>query len=190
MDYKERLKLLNEKKNIIKSKCQFMNEASGIYMFWRNTEEKTTACYIGQAKNLLKRTAEHLMGRKQHIDKSLYKRGWCSENNPYGWRLSVLCWCEINQLDELEKYYIDDFVGQGWELYNVTGGGQFDKAGDINERFEVKLKTYRNGKNKGAEKVKEKIKTYFEKYLDVSIKGKPTKIKERKLEEFLKFLEM
>ena len=190
MDYKERLKLLNDNKKIIKSKCLFITETSGIYMFWRNTEEKTTACYIGQAKNLLKRTAEHLMGRKQHIDKSLYKRKWFSEENRYGWHLVVLDKCSVEELDEKEKFYIEDYIKRGYELYNVTGGGQFDKAGDINERFEVKLKTYRNGKNKGAEKVREKIKTYFEKYLDVSIKGKPTKIKERKLEEFLKFIEM
>lgn len=190
MYYKERLKILNEKKSEIKEHCPNITQNSGIYCFWRETEDGNVACYIGQAKNLLKRTAEHLIDRKQHIDKSLYKRKWCGVWNSYGWNLKILEECDISLLDEREKYYIDYFKGIGYELYNVTGGGQFDKAEDINARYEVKLKTYRNGKNKGAEKVREKIKTYFEKYLDVSIKGKPSKIKERKLEEFKKFIEM
>ena len=189
MDYQERLKELWKNKQIILQHCK-MPEESGIYMFHRYKEDGGYACYIGQAKNLLKRTAEHLMGRKQHIDKSLYKRKWISEENPYGWQLDLISICPQEELDKLEKMWIDYFKNLGYELYNVTGGGQFDKAEDINARYEVKLKTYRNGKNKGAEKVREKIKTYFEKYLDVSIKGKPTKIKERKLEEFKKFIEM
>lgn len=181
--------ILNRNKEEVKKHCNKITSESGIYIFYRCTESGENACYIGQAKNLLERTAKHLMGREQHIDKSLYKRKWYSKDNPYGWKLDLLTRCKASELDTAEKLYIDTFLRNGWIMYNVTGGGQIDKAKDINERQEVKLKSYRNGKNIGAEKVKEQIKVYFEKYLDVVIKGKPNKIKERKLKEFMEFIE-
>lgn len=194
---KQRWSILNKNKKIIKEHCPNISEKCGIYMFWRETEEENVACYIGQAKNLLDRTAQHLMGRKQHIDLSLYKRKWFEPWNKYGWNLRVLEECDYNELlnpkeylDKVEQFYINRYKEYGYELYNVTGGGQIDKAKDIGERQQIKLKSYKNGKNLGAEKVREKIKTYFEKYLDVSIKGKTNKTKERKLEEFKKFIEM
>jgi hypothetical protein len=187
---KQRWAILNKYKEEIKTQCPDINEKSGIYVFLRETEDGNSAVYVGQAKNLLERTAQHLMGRKQHIDLSLYKRKWWDKQNPYGWKLYLFCNCEQEELDKMEKYYINNFLKHGYKLYNVTGGGQIDKAKDIGERNQTKLKSYKNGKNLGAEKVREKIKTYFEKYLDVSIKGKINKIKERKLEEFKKFIEM
>ena len=74
-------------------------------------------------------------------------------------------------------------------LYNVTGGGQFNKRADIGERVQPNLKRYKSGKQYGYEKAREQVKTYFDKYLDYSIKDKPTKIKEKKFAEFKQFLE-
>ena len=70
----------------------------------------------------------------------------------------------------------------------MAGGGQFDKAEDVGERYEVKLKTYRNGKAIAHEKARLYVKNMFDKYLDYTIKGKVTKIKERKFAEFGEFL--
>jgi hypothetical protein len=186
----QRWAILSQNKKIIKSKREDITNQSGIYMFWRVMEDGGNACYIGQAKNLLERTAQHLMGREQHIDKSLYKRKWWSSNNPFGWNLAILGNYPLEKLDEVEQKYIQLYLDKGWKLYNVTGGGQIDKAKDINERNQVKLKSYKNGKNLGYEKAREEVKVYFNKYLDVIIKGKTDKVKERKLNEFKKFLEM
>ncbi len=189
MNYRQRFAILNEKKKLIKQICPEISEDSGIYCFYRQNEQGQDCCYIGQAKNLLERTSQHLMGRKQHIDKSLYVHKLYNENNPFGWKLTILRKCSISALDCLEQSYIEFYKDfDNVVLYNVTGGGQFDKAKDIGERQQTKLKSYKNGKGLGYEKARKEVKTYFDKYLDYTIKGKPTKIKERKLKEFKEFL--
>jgi hypothetical protein len=172
--------------------CPGMKHTSGIYMFYRTNEKQERCVYLGQSVDILKRCCEHISvkAKKQHIDKSLAKYGLYSETNPNGWKVKVMYLCEKQFLDNAEKQYIDLYINDGsFKVYNVTGGGQLDKSKDIGERNQTKLKSYKNGKNLGAEKVKEQIRIYFEKYLDVVIKGKPTKIKERKLKEFMEFIE-
>lgn len=187
MDMQKRYIILNEKKKIIKSICPEITTKSGIYLFCRKNEENEFCYYVGQAKNLLQRTAQHLMDKKQHIDKSLYVHNLYRKNNPFGWNLRVLIECKESDLDYWEKAYINFYKNKG-KLYNVNGGGQFDKAEDIGERFEVKLKSYRNGKAIAYDKAREYVKNMFDKYLDYTIKGKTNKIKERKIKEFEEFL--
>ena len=191
MEVKQRLEILEEKKRIIKQVCDNdICPQSGIYMFYRENENGENCCYIGQAKNLLNRTAQHLMLGKNppHIDKSLYKHKLYSANNKFGWKVKVLRVCPIYVLDFWEQDYIQYFIERKWKVYNITGGGQINKAKDIGQRQQNKLKSYKNGKNKGYEKAREQVKVYFDKYLDYSIKGTPTKIKERKMQEFADFL--
>ena len=189
VNYRQRFAILNDKKKIIKSICPEITTKSGIYLFYRKNEQGQDCCYIGQAKNLLERTAQHLMGRKQHIDKSLYVHKLYNGNNRFGWKLAILKKCNMDELDYFEQFYINFYKDiDNTVLYNVTGGGQIDKAKDIGERLQTKLKSYKNGKDLGYEKARNEIKVFFEKYLDYSIKGKPTKIKERKLAEFGEFI--
>ena len=101
----------------------------------------------------------------------------------------MLTYCPEEELDKLEIAYIKKFQDMGIRLYNVTGGGQLDKESDIGERLQVKLKNYKKGKSLGAEKTRNYVKTIFDKYLDFAIKPPANKIKERKAEEFKKFLE-
>ena len=167
-----------------------MQDRAGIYVFWR-IDEKTGEkhAYLGQSVKILTRCADHLAGHKQHIDNSLHNRGLYSEENPYGWTVAVACYCDKSQLDEYEQAYIKAYQEKNINLYNVTGGGQFDKAEDINNRLETNLKRYRSGKTFGFDKCREQVKTYFDKYLDYTIKPPTNKIKERTAEEFRKFLE-
>lgn len=188
MNKKQRFLTLRENEKIIKEICPNIYRTSGIYLFYRINEKNEQCFYVGQAKDLLQRTASHLMGRKQHIDKSIYVHKLYSPDNPNGWQLKVIKTCDTSQLDLAERTYIQYFLEKGCKSYNVAGGGQFDKAGDVGERFEVKLKNYRSGKDKGFEKARNQVKVYFEKYLDYSIKGKPNKIKEKKLIEFKNFI--
>lgn len=162
---------------------------SGIYLFYRINEDKEKCVYVGLAKNLLQRTAGHLSGKKTHIDKSLMVHGLFSQSNLDGWKIKVLEYCPIELLDVRERYYIDFYNNNEYKIYNVCGGGQIDKAKNIAERHEVKLKTYKNGKNKGYIQAKNEIREFFNKYLDYSIKGVSNKIKERKLGQFKEWLE-
>jgi hypothetical protein len=191
MDLKQRFAILSKNKKIIQSLCD--NEItckSGIYAFYRTNEKGEKCFYIGQAKNLLQRTAQHLMGRQQHIDKSLYVHKLYSKDNPNGWKLRVLIYCDEKDLDHFEQFYIKFNQDKGFKSYNVTGGGQFNKKGDIGERQQTKLKSYKNGKDLGYEKARKEIQVFFEKYLDYTIKGKTNKTKERKLKEFKEWLEV
>jgi hypothetical protein len=190
MELKQRFAILNDKKKIIKSICPNITNESGIYLFYRKNEDNETCFYVGQAKDLLTRTAQHLMGRNQHIDKSLYVHKLYSEYNPYGWKLKVVYKCAIRDLDFYEQHFIQYFLKQGYKTYNVTGGGQLNKKQDIGERQQTKLKSYKNGKNLGYEKAREEVREYFDKYLDFKIKGKSGKVKQRKFEEFKKWLEV
>lgn len=190
MELKQRFAILNDKKKVIKSICNGITEESGIYVFYRVNKDGENCCYIGQAKNLLTRTAQHLMGNKQHIDKSLYVHKLYSEDNKCGWKLKIITKCSIFDLDLKEQFYINMFLNKGWKMYNVTGGGQINKKTDVGERYEVKLRTYRNGKIIADKKAREYVKSMFDKYLDYSIKGKSNKIKERKLREFKEWLEV
>ena len=169
-----------------------MPRSSGIYLFYRVNEEGQNCVYVGQAKDLLYRTAQHLGvgAKKTHIDKSLFKHKLYSDKNPHGWKVCVLKVCPTKDLDSIEQQYIDYYKNRDdVKMYNVTGGGQIDKKGDIGERLQTKLKSYKNGKGLGYEKAIEEVRVFFEKYLDYSIKGKPNKIKQRKLAEFGKLIE-
>lgn len=190
MEKRQRFEILNANKKIIKSICPNITNESGIYLFYRKNEFNETCFYVGQAKDLLTRTAQHLMGRQQHIDKSLYVHKLYGEDNPYGWKLKVVYLCSIRDLDFYEQHFIQYYLRQGYKTYNVTGGGQFNKKQDIGERQQTKLKSYKNGKNLGYEQARDEVREYFDKYLDFTIKGKSGKVKERKFEEFKKWLEV
>lgn len=188
MDLKQRLAILEEKKRIVKEACPLMDERSGVYLFKRINENDEICFYVGQAKNLLQRVAQHLMGRTQHIDKSLYKHKLWSEKNLNGWSIFLITWCDVDKLDKIEKEHINYYLSKGYKSYNICGGGQIDKAKDIGERQQTKLKSYKNGKGLGYEKARNEVKVFFEKYLDFTIKGNTNKIKERKFNEFKEWL--
>ena len=179
-------KLFAIQKNIgetLKKACPELSEKSGIYFYIRE-DYKGKHIYIGKASNLLERNISHLQGYQQRIDVSLKKRGFYSKDNLGGWKLNVLNFPK-SQLNEKEQYYIDLYRKNNYDLYNIESGGTTGKS-DINER---KLgKGYYDGIEQGKKKILEQVKTYFDKYLDFSIKGKPNKIKERKFQEFADFL--
>ena len=191
VNYRQVFAIKSDNEKRIRKLCPDMPHKSGIYIFYRLNEKGEKCAYVGQAKDLLHRTAEHLSVKvkKTHIDKSLYAHKLYNEENPTGWKVAVLRLCPLDELDILEQQFIEHYrQNKNLRLYNVCGGGQFDKAEDVGERYEIKLKTYKNGKMFAYEKARLYVKNMFDKYLDYTIKGKVTKIKERKFAEFGKFL--
>ncbi len=169
---------------IIKRACPSIDNKSGVYFYTRTdlvTGEKFA--YIGLAKNLMQRSISHLQGY-QHIDISLRKRGFCSVENPSGWELNCLHFPE-ELLEEKERYFIEKYQNAGYTLYNIESGGREGKT-DIAERKPAK--TYMDGLKQGDKRTKSKIKEYFEKYLQFSMKPPINKIKERKYNEFAEWL--
>ena len=155
---------------------------SGIYILLRKDESGLDFGYVGQAVKLEDRLASHLIGYSQRIDISLKKRGFYDrEKRPYGWRLNII-YCGEDTLDEMEQKTILECASNGIQLYNRTSGSQGKGKIGINDGQSTK--GYRDGLSQGRKNTIKEVKTYFDKYLDYSIKGQPNKIKERKLKEF------
>lgn len=181
MDYR-RLKAIqktNEKR--LQSINRSITEDSGIYTFTRRDENGIVYAYVGQAKNLLARLTQHLMGYS-HIDLSIKKRGlYNAETNPNGWCIAV-SHCKEEDLDEQERKAILSAAKAGYQMYNKTTGGQGKGKAELGEGKSTR--TYREGVSYGRVLAIRDIRVLFEKYLTAVIKGTPNKTKERKLLEF------
>ncbi|MBR5270641.1 MAG: GIY-YIG nuclease family protein [Clostridia bacterium] len=165
--------------------CPNCPRTSGIYFLLRE-ENGFKFGYIGKAKHLLERLGSHLSGRKQWIDKSLYKHGLYSETNPCGYKVHFLEFPE-NMLDEKEQYYIRKYASAGYQLRNVESGGNLGKT-DIGERKPAKK--YFDGVEQGKKNTREFVKHLFDLHLDfVPKKNPPTKLQERAMQKFKDFLE-
>ena len=172
------------KKRLLKVNTK-LNERSGIYFLLREDENGFRFGYIGQAKNITQRLCGHLAGYKQHIHRSLKAHGLYSEDNPYGWRVEFLNFPE-SQLDEKEKYYIKLYADKGYQLRNVSVGGQGSErdSGQIGERKPPK--GYRDGIKQGKINLARELSSIAEKHLKIEIREdkKNNKVSQKQFEKF------
>lgn len=183
MDYKQIFaRKEEEKKKLLALNSQLDNQ-SGIYIFTR-FENGFKFAYVGQALHLLDRLISHLQGYEQHIDRSLKKHKLWSKDNPNGWQIKFIH-CHQENLNAIEQQMILEYATSGYQMLNKTSGSQGE------EKFAIvdnQRKGYLKGKQDGKIATLRQIKVYFDKYLDFVIKGKETKIKARKLQEFRELL--
>ena len=121
MNYKQIKAIEKANKERILKVCPNVQEESGIYILTR-FENNFKFAYVGQAKNLLNRLAQHLSGY-QHIDLSLKKHGLYSDKNPTGWKAWVVYYPN-SALDLMEKKHIESLANEGYQMRNKTSGGQ------------------------------------------------------------------
>ena len=186
MTWKQRMAVLTaNKKRLVEAFPEAsILEESGIYAFTRYEEETGLKyAYVGQAKKVLTRLAQHLMGHDQHIDLSLKEkaRGLWSEKNPTGWRVTAWYFPETS-LDEKEREFIKQYAARGYQLYNKTAVGQ-DK-GKIGIAPNAPSKGYRDGLRQGYKNAIRDALKMFDGKLDVVILGKPTQRKLKAKEQF------
>lgn len=182
-NYKQIFAKQRELEQVVLKACPNMPRSAGIY-FYTRTDEDGKYAYIGKSVDLLKRSVSHLQGY-QRIDISLRKRGFYSKDNEGGWKLNFLIFPPY-ELDDKERFYINNYRNAGYQLYNIESGGTTGKT-IINDR--KSSKGYKDGVSYGEKRTKRKVKEFFDKYLDYQIKQPPNKIKEKKLKEFGEFLE-
>ena len=163
-----------------------LDDNSGIYFLTREDENGIKYAYIGQAKHILTRLAQHLDGY-QHIDLSLKKHGLYSIGNPHGWRVGFLH-CSVMELDELEKDYIKMYANHGYQLRNKTAGGQGSGKSQIDEYRPQK--GYRDGIEQGRKALARELKDIMDKHLTVELKAdkKANKTSQRMYEKFMEML--
>lgn len=163
-----------------------LDDRSGIYFLTRIDEDDIKYAYIGQAKHILTRLAQHLTGY-QHIDLSLKKHGLYTTDNPHGWQINSVH-CSEDKLDELEQYYIKMYANYGYQLRNKTSGGQGEGKKQIDEYRPAK--GYRDGLEQGRKNLARELTGIIDKHLVISLKpGKENnKVSIKQFEKFKELL--
>lgn len=169
-----------------------LNDKSGIYFLLREDENGFKYAYIGQSVGVLTRLASHMSGYEQHIDRSLKAHKlYNKEKNPYGWRVEFLNFPE-SQLDEKEKYYIKLYADKGYQLRNVSLGGQGENraSGSIGERKAPK--GYMQGVQQGRKNLAKELSSIAEKHLKIEIREdkKHNKVSQKQYEKFMDLLKV
>lgn len=167
-----------------------LNDRSGIYFLLREDENGFKYAYIGQAVHTLSRLASHLVGYEQHIDLSLKRHKlYDKEKNPYGWRVEFLNFPE-SQLDEKEKYYIKLYADNGYQLRNVSIGGQGGNrdSGSIGERKAPK--GYMQGIQQGKKVLARELSSIAEKHLKIELREDKAnnKVSQKQLDKFMELI--
>ena len=177
----------SQNKRKILSVNQNVDESSGIYFLTRADDNGIQYAYIGQAKHLLTRLAQHLSGY-QHIDLSLKKHGMFSEGTVYGWKINFLHYPE-DELDEHEQFWIKRYAKNGYQLRNKTAGGQGEGKKQISEYRPAK--GYYDGITQGKKTLARELSHIMEKHLTVELKPEKrgNKVSEKQLEKFNRLLD-
>lgn len=159
-----------------------LDEGSGIYFLTRVDEDNIKYAYIGQAKHIITRLAQHLVGY-QHIDLSLKKHGFYSTRNPYGWKIGFLHY-PLDFLDEMEQKYIRQYAQSGYQLRNKTSGSQGAGKKQIDEYRPQK--GYHDGIKHGKKTLAKELSDIISKHLVVGLKEekKNNKVSIKALEKF------
>lgn len=164
-----------------------LDDKSGIYFLTRVDENDIKYAYIGQAKHILTRLAQHLINF-QHIDLSLKKHGLYSADNPYGWKIGFMHF-PLSELDEKEQYYIKMYAQNGYQLRNKTAGGQGEGKQQIDEYRPQK--GYRDGILQGKRTLARELSAIISKHLTVRLKDEKqnNKVSQKQLEKFNQLLD-
>lgn len=188
MNYKQIKAIQKEREERIKKLCDEAEHRSGIYCFYRTDENGFRFAYVGQATtSLLSRCADHLKGYPLHIDKSIKKHGLHSKENPYGWKLNVLCFCSKDECNTKEQYYIKKVHETGRQLLNSTSGSQGKGKRSLDNQKSPK--GYYDGLHQGYKNAQKYVANLFDKHLNYSKKSeKPNKNQDKAAEKFADFL--
>ena len=160
-----------------------LDDGSGIYFLTRTDENEISYFYIGQAVHIIQRMCSHLTGY-QHIDLSIKKRGFYSEENPFGWKINFIHY-PVEQLDIMEQYWILEYTKKGYQCrYNKTSGSQGEGKEKINEFRPAK--GYRDGIQQGKITLARELKHIIDIHLNVSIRPEKAnnKVSIKALEKF------
>lgn len=165
-----------------------LDDESGIYFLTRTDEDGIKYAYIGQAKHIHTRLAQHLVGY-QHIDLSMKKHGLYSSENSYGWKIGFLHYPE-KLLDEMEQKYIVQYAMSGYQMRNKTSGSQGEGKRQIDDYRPQK--GYYDGLAQGRKNLAKELRHIIDTHLIVSLKPEKAnnKVSQKALEKFNGLLEI
>lgn len=187
VNYRKVFAMKRERENRIQKICPGIPDSSGIYVFYRTDEAGINRAYCGQALRLRERCASHL-GEYDHIALSLKKHKFYSESNPTGWKLAYRT-CKKSELDQKEVETIKAFADKGFQMYNITAGGQ-STGKQVTGQYKPP-KTYRQGIQQGKISLARELKHIIDTHLKVSIRPEKSnnKVSQKALEKFKTLLD-
>lgn len=164
-----------------------LDEDSGIYFLTRIDENGIKYAYIGQAKHILTRLAQHLVGY-QHIDLSIKRHKFYADDNPYGYNIGFLKFPE-SDLDEMEQFFIKKYANSGYQLRNKTAGGQCEGKTQIDEYRPQK--GYRDGIKQGKKSLARELSHIIDTHLTVELRPEKAhnKVSQKAFEKFMGLLD-
>ena len=96
----------------------------------------------------------------------------------------------VDQLDEQEKYYIRFYAENGYQLRNVSLGGQGENrsSGSIGDRKQPR--TYSEGIQQGKKSLAKQLSAIAEKHLTIAVKPEKqgNKVSERQRDKFMELI--
>ena len=160
-----------------------LDDKSGIYVLRRTDENGFKYAYVGQAKHIITRLAQHLVGY-QHIDLSIKKHGLHTPDNKYGWSVGFFHVPE-SELDNMERHYIKVFADEGYQLRNKTSGSQGTGKSQIDDYRPAK--GYYDGIKQGKKSLAKELSHMAEKHLEIRLKPEKqgNKVSEKQYEKFM-----
>ena len=161
-----------------------LTEQSGIYILYRE-ENGIKYAYVGQAKHILTRLAQHLSGY-QHIDLSLKKHGLATEKEN-GWKVHFEL-CSISALDEAERVWIRTMADKGYQLRNKTLGGQDEGKGGLDNQ--KASRGYHDGLAQGRKSLAKELRHIIDTHHFEIKPEKDNKITQKALNKFWELLEI
>ena len=186
MNYKQVKAIEYKNKRKLLAINPYLDDNSGIYILLRTDENGIKYAYIGQARHILTRLAQHMVGY-QHIDLSLKKYGFKSQENPYGWKIGFVHYDE-SELDEMEQEMIKSYATAGFQLRNKTAGGQGEGKVQIDEYRPSK--GYRDGILQGKKNLARELTHIIDKHLVISLREdkKNNKVSQKAMDKFFALL--
>lgn len=164
-----------------------LKDESGIYILTRYDDNGFKFAYVGQAKKVLTRLAEHPMGYKQHIDFSLRKHGIGAPFvKDYKWKCEKVFYCPESELNDLEQEWIRKCHELGYQLLNKTTGSQGQGKQALGEQKPAK--GYYDGIKQGRKKVIDEINNRLIKGDIRLVIESPNKRKEQHLAKLMEIL--
>lgn len=97
-----------------------IEDKPGIYKI---TNVTTGKCYIGKSTKVKQRLIDHIKGSvgiSSIADQAIHHA--MLDEGLWNWTFEKICYCDKDQLNEKEKYYIDFFKATEYG-YNIRGGG-------------------------------------------------------------------
>ena len=98
-----------------------IKDEAGIYKI---TNIDSNKCYIGKSTNLKKRIADHFksaIGIKTIADQAVHHEIW--KTGFWNWLIEPIIYCDKDNLNSMEKYYIEFFDSQNTGYNKNAGGG-------------------------------------------------------------------